>query len=161
MRSRTAVVWLSLVLASASILAVQKPPEPDITAVAAAAPLVAGTTAKVSVSVKLPEDIHLQSDKPRDKLLIATELTLKPPAGLALDRIVFPKPTDLAQPGRKDPLTVFSGTFTIDVFLKVAADARAGEVTLPAQLRYQACDASVCFAPARRDVQWTLRVTRP
>jgi len=109
--------------------------------------------------IKLPEDIHIQSNKPRDPLLIATDLTLKPPAGVTIDHIVYPKSIDLTQPGQRQPLAVFSGTVTIDAFLRIGADADTGESTLAGQLRYQACDAMVCFPPARADVQWTLRIT--
>ncbi len=136
-----------------------KPPKPDVTATPVALSAAAGTTAKASVTIKLPEDIHIQSNKPRDPLLIATELTFKPPNGVTIDHIVYPKATDLIQSGGSEPLAVFSGTFTIDAFLSIGSDAGAGETTVPGQLRYQACNATVCFPPARADVQWTLRIT--
>ena len=163
MRSRAAAALSSLlVLAATTILVAQaRPPRPEVTAVPIAAPVAAGTAVKASLRVKLPEDVHVQSDKPRDPLLIATELTFKLPAGFSVDRIVYPKAKDLAQPGRTESLAVFSGTFTIDAFLKVAADTPAGETTVPAQLRYQACDATVCFAPARAELSWAIRVARP
>jgi hypothetical protein len=122
---------------------------------------VAGGQARLTVDVTLPSELHVQSDKPRDPFLIATALNVKPPAGLVVERIAYPKPTDLVQAGRKEPLAVFGARFSIDVTLKVASVASPGEVVVPAQLRYQACDDKVCYAPARADVQWTLRVTSP
>jgi len=149
-----------LLTATVAVTAAQaRPPKPDITATPVALSAAAGTVVKASVTIKLPEDIHIQSNKPRDPLLIATDLTLKPPAGVTIDHIVYPKSIDLAQPGQRQPLAVFSGTVTIDAFLRIGADADTGESTLAGQLRYQACDAMVCFPPARADVQWTLRIT--
>jgi DsbC/DsbD-like thiol-disulfide interchange protein len=135
-----------------------KPPRAELTPVALDSPVVAGTNAQLTLKVKLPAEFHVQSDKPRDPFLIPTALTVKPSAGLAVDRIAYPKPTDLAQAGRKEPLAVFGAEFSIDVHLKVAPDAPSGPLVVPAQLRYQACDDKVCYAPARADVQWTLRV---
>jgi DsbC/DsbD-like thiol-disulfide interchange protein len=142
------------------VFAQSKPPRAEVTAVVEESKLAPGSTARLRLNVKLPADIHVQSDKPRDPFLIPTALTVRPPAGFAVERIVYPKPSDFPQAGRKEPLAVFGASFAIEVDLKVAADA-AGAVTVPAQLRYQACDDKVCFAPARADVQWTLNVERP
>lgn len=153
---------IALVAGAASGTGAQaKPPKADVTAVAPAGPVRAGGSTRLVLNVRLPKDVHVQSDKPRDRLLIPTELTLKAPTGIVVDRIVYPKASDLAQSGRKEPLAVFSGDFTIEAQVTLAADVAAGDVTVPGQLRYQACDASLCYAPARADVQWTLRVTRP
>ena len=138
-----------------------KPPKADVTAVAPVGPVRAGGSTRLVLSVRLPKDVHVQSDKPRDRLLIPTELTLKAPNGIVVDRIVYPKASDLAQSGRKEPLAVFSGDFMIEAHMTLASGLAAGDVSVPGQLRYQACDASLCYAPARADVQWTLRVTRP
>lgn len=135
-----------------------KPPRAEVTAVALSSPVHPGAGVRLSLKVRLPEGIHVQSDKPKDLLLIPTVLTLKAPAGVVVDRIVYPKATNLAQTGRREPLAVFDGEFTIDARVTLAADVAAGELILPAQLRYQACDASMCYVPARADVQWTLRV---
>jgi thiol:disulfide interchange protein DsbD len=143
------------------VFAQSKPPRAEVTAVADGAAVAPGATARLTLNVKLPAEIHVQSDKPRDPFLIPTALTVKPPAGFAVERIIYPKPTDFAQAGRKEPLAVFGASFMIEVSVKIADDAAGGPVTVPAQLRYQACDDKVCFAPARADVQWTLNVERP
>jgi DsbC/DsbD-like thiol-disulfide interchange protein len=136
-----------------------KPPRAEVTPIVQAAPVEAGSNVTVTLKVRLPAEFHVQSDKPpRDPFLIPTALTVKPPTGIVVDRLVYPKPTDLAQAGRKEPLAVFGGEFTIDVRLSIAPEVAVGAIILPAQLRYQACDDKVCYAPARADVQWTLRI---
>ena len=159
----TRVPYLSLILLGVSLPALTaqgKPPRAEVTPVAATSAIAPGGTARLTLKVHLPGEFHVQSDKPRDQFLIPTALTLKPPVGIVVERTVYPKPTDLAQTGRKDPLAVFGGDFAIDVHLKVASDRPLGEVVIPGQLRYQACDDKVCYAPARADVQWTLRIGR-
>src|SRR6185369_1750146 len=45
----------------------------------------------------------------------------------------------------------------IGVRVAVASSA-TGEITIPARLRYQACDDKACFAPTTVTTQWALRV---
>ena len=83
MTPRSVLVRVGVLLtATVAVTAAQaRPLKPDITATPVALSAAAGTVVKASVTIKLPEDIHIQSNKPRDPLLIATDLTLKPPAG--------------------------------------------------------------------------------
>jgi hypothetical protein len=85
-------------------------------------------------------------------------LTLDVPAGARVEKIVYPTATDLAQPGQRAPLAVFGRTFTITAHVVLPADATAGELTIPARLRYQACDEQMCYPPARVDARWVIPV---
>jgi len=118
----------------------------------------AGAPVHVALKVKLPGDVHVQSDKPRDPSLIPTVLTIDAPAGVTLGKIRYPSPRDLKQEGQKLPLAVFGPEFTIDVDLTLEKSATAGDLVVPAHLKYQACNESVCFPPAKADAQWTLTV---
>jgi DsbC/DsbD-like thiol-disulfide interchange protein len=102
----------------------------------------------------------VQSNKPRDQSLIPTVLTIDAPAGVTVDAVHYPKPTDLAQPNRKDPLAVYGSEFEIGVKVSLGPNVAAGDLVLPATLRYQACNETVCFPPARAAAQWTLSVSK-
>ena len=117
---------------------------------------VTATEARLTLRVKLPDSIHVQSNKPRDPLFIPTTLTLDVPKGITVAEIRYPEPSDLTQAGLKEPLSVFGSDFTIDVRLTIAADAARGDVALPGRLRYQACDVKMCYPPARGTVSWTI-----
>ena len=110
-----------------------------------------GASARLSLRVRLPENVHVQSDRPRDPSLIATALTLSPPPGVTVTRVTYPAASDLVQPGRPEPLAVFSGEFVIAIDVTMTGSA---PVTVPGQLRYQACTDRVCFAPAKTPVEW-------
>ena len=133
-------------------------PRADVTAVPLPADVTPGSSAKLTLRVHLPGGIHVQSDKPRDPSLIATALALTLPAGVTLDRIVFPQATEFAQVGQARPLLVFGGDFSVDAYLAVSSEAAAGEAIIPAALRYQACNDRVCFPPARATAEWTLTI---
>jgi thiol:disulfide interchange protein DsbD len=121
----------------------------------------AGGPARLALQVSLPETFHVQSNKPRDPSLIATELTIDAPAGVTVEELVFPAPTDLKQEGSDQPLAVFAHAFDIGVRLAIASTVPAGDVNVPLHLRYQACDDRVCFPPATANAQWTLHVVPP
>lgn len=118
----------------------------------------AGTTIKAALQVTLPEGLHVQSNKPRDPSLIPTELMLEPPTGVRGLEVVFPKAVDFPQEGLPEPLLVFEREFTIGVQFTIAGDVAAGPRTVPFELRYQACDDKVCFAPSSKKGEWTIEV---
>jgi thioredoxin:protein disulfide reductase len=117
----------------------------------------AGTNVRLALQVSLPQGFHVQSNKPRDPLLIPTELTVAPPAGVSVAEVVFPTPVDLKQAGADQPLAVFEQRFSIGVRVAVAPTV-TGELVVPARLRYQACDDKMCFAPTNLTTQWTLKI---
>jgi DsbC/DsbD-like thiol-disulfide interchange protein len=156
MNKPSLVIVLAL-LASGLTLA-QGRPKADVKPLVDADGVHAGTTVRVALQVALPDGLHVQSDKPRDPMLIPTVLAIEPPAGVKVTEMVYPQPTDFAQAGQKDPLAVFEQRFVVGVKLTLDGTIPAGELVIPARFRYQACDASTCFAPAREETRWTLNV---
>src|SRR5204862_7972796 len=116
---------------------------------------------RVALQVSLPEGFHVQSNKPRDPSLIPTELRIDAPDGVTVEEVVFPPSTDLAQTGADQPLAVFERAFDVGVRFKIASTVAPGDVKIPLHLRYQACDATMCFAPATADSQWIVSVGDP
>jgi thioredoxin:protein disulfide reductase len=118
----------------------------------------AGSSVRAALQVTLPEGLHTQSNKPRDETLIPTVLSLDLPAGVTWNEVVWPPPIDLNQAGQDKPLAVFEREFLIGVGLTLPSSTPAGALVVPAHLRYQACDANLCYAPQTANVQWTLDV---
>jgi thiol:disulfide interchange protein DsbD len=118
-------------------------PKADVEPIVGSNAVTPGSTVRAAALVRLPETLHVQSDKPRDPSFIATKLTIEPPLGVQVTEIVYPEAKDLVQEGLSEPLTVFDHEFAIGVQF---------------QVRYQACDERMCYAPANADVRWTLNV---
>ena len=118
----------------------------------------AGQSARVALRVTLPDGIHVQSSAPCDPFLIATAATVPPTAGVTVAEVVYPPATDFAQAGESIALTVFEQRFAIGLKLAIAPGTSTGDLQVPIQLRYQPCDATTCFAPAREQLTATLRV---
>src|SRR3989454_6851381 len=55
-------------------------------------------------------------------------------------------------------LYVFDLEFAIGVPLNVASTVSTGELVVPVKLRYQACDANLCYPPTTAQTQWTMKV---
>ncbi len=155
---RRAGVWLVAVAALATTLTAQlRGIRAELEPVVELAGVHAGTTVRAALVVRLPDGYHTQSNAPRDPSLIPTVLTVTPPDGVTVEEIVFPPAHDFIQAGQAEPLAVFEREFVIGVRLALA-DLGEGPVAVPATLRYQTCDDSVCYAPVRTELQWTLNV---
>jgi thioredoxin:protein disulfide reductase len=164
-RSSSPLAPLPVVVAVAALVATTLPVAAqlrrvpvEIVPIVASDRVPAGTTVKAALTVTLPEGLHVQSNKPRDPSLIPTELMLEPPTGVRGVEVVFPQAVDFPQEGLPEPLLVFEREFTVGVQFALAADVGSGPRTIPFELRYQACDDKVCFAPSSKKGEWTLDV---
>jgi thioredoxin:protein disulfide reductase len=152
--SATAILAVLAALAHAQF----QRPKASVSPVLEADGVQAGKTIRAALQVGLPEGLHVQSNTPRDPSLIPTTLTIDAPAGVSVVEIVYPAATDLKQVGADEPLAVFEREFAIGVRFAVAEGTAPGDLEVPAHLRYQACDAEMCFPPATADSGWTLRI---
>ena len=149
-------VLCSLCVLGAARLAAQARPRAEVTPVVELPAVHAGGKVRLAVKVALPEGLHTQSDTPRDPNLIPTVLTIKAPVGVTVDEIVFPRATEFKVAG--DLLDVFEQNFVIGAQVTLAPAVPEGQLALPLELRYQACDANLCYAPTTAKAEWTLRV---
>ena len=154
--------WIAVVgvitLTAAGAGAQPKRPEATVTSTVLTPSVAPGGEARLALAVTLPANVHVQSNKPSDPFFIPTVLTVEPPAGFTVEDVIYPKSERLKQEGLAEPLIVFGNRFTIEVRLKAAASAAAGSRVVPGRLRYQACDATTCYPPARAEATWTLQV---
>ena len=135
--------------------------------VASVSPLVsasaarAGATIDLAVRVTLPDDLHSQSNKPKDEGLVPTTLTFEPSANVTPKEVVFPPAREFTlETG--DILLVFEREFIIGARVAIASSAAPGSsITINARLRYQPCNNTMCFRPVTVPVQWIVAVAMP
>ncbi len=118
----------------------------------------AASTVRAALLVKLPDTYHMQSNAPRNPLLIPTRLQLDTPAGVRVTELVYPPAIDLKQEDVELPLAVFEREYAIGISLTIGAEVATGDLVIPVHLRYQACDDSMCYGPTNVDATWTLKV---
>ena len=134
------------------------PPKAQVTALLERESAAPGAAVRAAVRVSLPEGLHANAHKPRDPKLIPVVLTVNAPAGVAVEEIVYPEPTDLRQENAPQPLSVYEREFVIGVALRIAANATPGAVEIPVRLRYQACNEKLCYLPTSVPSSWTVQV---
>jgi hypothetical protein len=126
-----------------------------------------GSRVTLSAEIELPPDVHVYAPGARGYKPI--QLLLHPSAGIAIDPASYPSSRTLYLEAIREHAPVFEGTFRItqDVtvtFSKVRDGPRSvvsrGEKTIPitGELKYQACDKTVCYSPRSVAVTWQLQV---
>jgi DsbC/DsbD-like thiol-disulfide interchange protein len=154
-----AAIWSALALSLASpLVRAQARPKADVAVFTNHSGVHPGSTARMALQVTLPEGVHVQSNAPRDPMLIATAVTVTNPAGATLEEIVYPPASDFRQIGQTTPLAVFEQRFAVGISVAVSVSAVPGDLIVPIRFRYQACDATTCFAPLRDELSGTLHV---
>ncbi len=116
-----------------------------------------GATVRLALRVVVPDGLHLQSDRPRDPTYIPTTLWIDP-AAATVREFVFPPATDFRVEGLPEALAVFERDIVIGVNASIPATTPAGKLTIPARLRYQACDDKVCYQPRTLETAWVITV---
>jgi DsbC/DsbD-like thiol-disulfide interchange protein len=162
-KTRTIVVPLGLLLAGLGLSGVSasaqfRQPTAVLTPTVEQQETRPGQTVTLVLGVELPENIHVQSDDPRDPFVIPTLLSFTLPEGVTVEEITYPESSDFLLEGWEEPLAVFENEFTIEVRLALDADVSPGELVVPGSFLYQACDDKVCFAPATAAAEWRLQV---
>ena len=145
-------------LSGVSVSAQFRQPTAELTPTVEQTAIRPGHTVTLVLGVELPDEIHVQSDDPRDPYVIPTLLTLALPEGVTVEEIIYPESTDFQLEGWDEPLEVFDHEFTIAARLALDANVPPGEIVVPGRFLYQACDDRVCFAPATAAVEWRMRV---
>jgi hypothetical protein len=119
--------------------------------------LTKGESGEATVRLKIDEGYHVNANPPSFPYLIATQLEITSPAGITVDFITYPDGLTKKFSFSEQPLAVYEGETDLKVRLRAAQTAPAGEHNLSAQLRVQACDDQVCYAPGTMNL--TLPVT--
>ncbi len=128
--------------------------------------VVPGSQITLIADIDLPPDVHVYSPAVRGYKPI--QLILHSSAGIEPAPVTYPPPKTLYLEAIKEQVPVFDGNFRItqDVTVgvsKVRDGARAlfsagKTVSIVGELRYQACDKTVCYPPASVPVTWELQI---
>lgn len=123
----------------------------SVTATVAPTKLVPGSTATLTVTVKLTEGFHIYSPQPGDEYAIPTSLVLTKAPGVVYGKPVWPKSTKI------EKTNVYEGTATITVPVTIAKSAK-GSIKVGGVLKAQGCNATGCLPPASVPVSAVLTV---
>ncbi|HEX8176877.1 MAG TPA: protein-disulfide reductase DsbD N-terminal domain-containing protein [Pyrinomonadaceae bacterium] len=116
----------------------------------------AGKTARAEVKLKIKEGYHINAN-PASQYQIATQLTMEQPDGITAGQPKYPPSLTRKFSFSEQALAVYEKEATISFELSAQAGAAKGERSIPARLRFQACDDQVCYPP--KNLQVSIPVT--
>ncbi|HEU4507063.1 MAG TPA: protein-disulfide reductase DsbD domain-containing protein [Pyrinomonadaceae bacterium] len=117
------------------------------------ATIAAGESGELVVPIKIANGYHVNANPPSFSYLKATELVMPAANGISVEFITYPDPLVKRFSFSEKELAVYEGEAVIKARLKADKSAPAGKHNLSAQLRVQACDDKVCYAPGVIDLK--------
>ena len=116
-----------------------------------------GKKARAIITLEIPSDLHVNSNKPHSEFAIAT--SVKPTAkGVKFGVVEYPKGEDRKFAFSESMLNVYVGTVTFPFDITVPRTFRGKEISVNVAVRYQACNDEVCFPPKTKTVTITAPV---
>jgi hypothetical protein len=125
-----------------------------------------GSRVTLSVEIELPPGVHVYS--PGVKGYKPIQLELQPRSGIEFSEVSYPKSNILYLEAIQERVPVFEGKFRISQDVTVApsevrdvARSLVGSqktISITGELRYQACDKSICYPPTSVPIKWQLQI---
>ena len=152
---------VSLLLLPANFFATAAPQStPNIPVTGSLAPnkIARGRTVQGSILMDVPSGYHVNSNRPLEKFLIATQLTIEAPKGVQVGRVTYPRALLRSLKFSKSKVSVFEGRTTMRFNVTVPRNFSGNSAELKARLRFQSCSDDTCFPPQTREVKLWLNV---
>jgi hypothetical protein len=121
-----------------------------------------GKSAPVELDFRVEQGFHINSNKPKDSLLVATSIKLNPPTNIMVGKVSYPAGEDMGFEFLGDEkLNVYTGDFRVTALVTPAGTVSPGTYRVHGVLKYQACDNRQCYAPKEQPVEFDVKVQKP
>lgn len=117
-----------------------------------------GRTIQGVVEMEIPSGYHVNSSRPLEKFLIATQLTIEPQQRLRVGPVSYPRALQRKLKFSKNRVSVYEGKAVMRINISVPANFQGDGAELKARLRYQSCSDEVCFPPKTQEVKFWVGV---
>jgi uncharacterized cupredoxin-like copper-binding protein len=105
-----------------------------------------GKEAELLIKVKIKKDWHINANKPRDKNLAATTLTIKDSPDFTVTGIIYPEPVISYLSFSENELALYEGETVIQVKIRPGKKAK-DKIVINGQLQFQPCNDQTCLFP--------------
>lgn len=116
----------------------------------------AGEEFKITFKVNIGEGWHINSDKPHERYLIPTKLTLEQNSNFNLKKIIYPEAKDIKLNFQDNPLSVFTGDVDFCGLFETSKSLIPGKYRVVVVIGYQPCNNKTCLPP--NDAKDTIEV---
>jgi DsbC/DsbD-like thiol-disulfide interchange protein len=117
-----------------------------------------GRIMQAAIVIDIPSGYHINSNRPLESFLIATQLKVDAPSGAKVGAVTYPRPLMKSFKFSKKPLSVYEGKAILRFNVIVPANYSGGAIDLKAHVRLQSCNDEVCFPPKNYDSDMHLDV---
>jgi thiol:disulfide interchange protein DsbD len=151
---------LCVFLTPASFLASSAPQSPNISVSGqfSNSAVRRGTTVRATIVMDIPAGYHVNSNRPLEKFLVATQLRIEAPGGIRVGPVSYPRAVLRSFKFSKSKVSVYEGRATMRFNVTVPPNFTAGSTALRARLLYQSCNDESCFPPQTKEVSLSLTV---
>lgn len=136
----------------------QSPPNIEVSGSLSVEQAQPGRPARAVVVMDIPSGFHVNSNRPLETFLIATQLQVEAPKGVRVGPVVYPRALLRNLKFSKSKVSVFEGRTAMRFNVTVPANFGADSTEVKASLRYQSCSDEVCFPPQTREVTIPIRI---
>jgi len=119
--------------------------------------IVKGANVKGIIILNIPQELHVNSNKPNSEYAIPTSVRITAP-GLNLGEIEYPEGKNKKFQFSDAELNVYEGEVSFPFSVTVPRNFRGSTLTVKAVVRYQACTDEVCYPPKNKEVVITAAV---
>ena len=105
-----------------------------------------GKLASGKIILTIPNDLHVNSNKPRDEFLIPTSVKFTS-SNIKISKVIYPKAKFQKFGFSEKPLSIYKGQVTINFKFLIPTNFKNNEVKIDAVVQFQACNHEVCFPP--------------
>ena len=119
-----------------------------------------GEKKEYPLELNITKGYHIQSNPASEKYLIPVTATLEPNDVVAIGKPIYPPGIPFRLKGSQTDISTYEDTVRIKIPIQVSSSAKPGDVVLKGTLRYQGCDAVLCFPPTKLPLELKLKVVR-
>lgn len=120
-------------------------------------PIKRGGSAKGAITMTLPENLHVNSNKPTSEFAVPTVVKISA-ARARVGKIIYPRGENRKFAFSEDVFNVYENVNVFNFTVKIPANFKGKFVRVSAVIKYQACTNEVCYPPARKKIAFTAKV---
>jgi|SRR5215813_752219 len=120
-----------------------------------------GRVVQAAIVIDIPAGYHINSNRPLESFLIATQLKVDAPAGVRVAPVSYPRPLLKSFKFSKKQLSVYEGRAILRFNVTVPTNYAGGSIDLRSRVRLQSCNDEVCFPPKSQDVNMHIDIVGP
>ena len=151
---RILLILLSFLLVAAA------PKRPVMVSIIPAAPLeiAVGEKGEYSLELKIMKGYHIQANPASEEYLIPVTVKMEATEGITVDEPIYPPGVPFRLKSSQTDISTYEDTVRIRIPVQVNNKAKPREVVLKGTLRYQGCDAILCFPPTKLPFEAKLKI---